>query len=565
MRLPDHARDGLVDARVQAERQAVAGGIDLVEQRVEFARACSAARAAPGRTPRAAARRGCRSRSASAARSCRGAARRASACTGCTTRRPRARIASMWRWIVGCASASITGPTSMASCAGLPTRSSRIAPSSISSTRSAASSCTHSTRSAEQRWPALSKAEASTSPPPARPAPTSRRPSRSARRSRRSAAPAGRRRRALRQRALQQARDLGRAGEQHALHARIGRPARAPTVSPRPGSSCSASRGTPAARSTRTASAATSGVCSAGLASTGLPAASAAATWPVKIASGKFHGLMHTHRAERPMRAVVEVAPHLRRVVAQEVDRLAHLGHRVGRGLAGLAHEQAEQLGRCRLPGVGRALQRSGALGRRRRGPGRRGLRRRSAVRRRRRSASASCTRADDVAAIGRIAHRPRPPPGSSTAEQRRGVPALRARSRQRLRPARPAASRRLRSIPREFARSAAEQVARQRDRRMRRPTRAFALRPAARTASTGSCTSSSSGHRRVGDAIDERGVGAVLEQAPHEVGQQRLVRAHRRVDAAGPAELAFGPAPTTCSYSGSPMPCRHWNSYCPA
>jgi hypothetical protein len=38
--------------------------------------------------------------------------------------------------------------------------------------------------------------------------------------------------------------------------------------------------------------AAVSGVCSAGLASTVLPAASAAATWPVKMASGKFHGLM---------------------------------------------------------------------------------------------------------------------------------------------------------------------------------------------------------------------------------------------------------------------------------
>ena len=35
-----------------------------------------------------------------------------------------------------------------------------------------------------------------------------------------------------------------------------------------------------------------SGVSSAGLAMTALPAASAAATWPVKIASGKFQGLM---------------------------------------------------------------------------------------------------------------------------------------------------------------------------------------------------------------------------------------------------------------------------------
>jgi hypothetical protein len=49
----------------------------------------------------------------------------------------------------------------------------------------------------------------------------------------------------------------------------------------------------------RTASAAISGVCSAGLATTVLPATSAAATCPVKIDSGKFHGLMHT-KTPRP-------------------------------------------------------------------------------------------------------------------------------------------------------------------------------------------------------------------------------------------------------------------------
>ena len=41
-----------------------------------------------------------------------------------------------------------------------------------------------------------------------------------------------------------------------------------------------------------TARAAISGVCSAGFATTALPVARAAATWPVKIASGKFHGEM---------------------------------------------------------------------------------------------------------------------------------------------------------------------------------------------------------------------------------------------------------------------------------
>ncbi len=68
----------------------------------------------------------------------------------------------------------------------------------------------------------------------------------------------------------------------------------APTVSPAPGRNCSAAPGTPARCSRRTACAATSGVCAAGLASTVQPAASAAATCPQKMASGKFHGLMQT-------------------------------------------------------------------------------------------------------------------------------------------------------------------------------------------------------------------------------------------------------------------------------
>ena len=46
----------------------------------------------------------------------------------------------------------------------------------------------------------------------------------------------------------------------------------------------------PASCNSRTASAAISGVCSAGFATTALPAISAAVTWPMKIASGKFHG-----------------------------------------------------------------------------------------------------------------------------------------------------------------------------------------------------------------------------------------------------------------------------------
>ena len=42
----------------------------------------------------------------------------------------------------------------------------------------------------------------------------------------------------------------------------------------------------------------------------------------------------------------------------------------------------------------------------------------------------------------------------------------------------------------------------------------------------------------RIDDAVDERRVGAVLEQAAHQVGEQRLVRAYRGIDAAGVAPV---------------------------
>ena len=63
-------------------------------------------------------------------------------------------------------------------------------------------------------------------------------------------------------------------------------------MSPSPVSSCNAVTGTPACNSRSVAKAAIRGVCGAGLAITALPAARAAAIWPVKMAKGKFHGLM---------------------------------------------------------------------------------------------------------------------------------------------------------------------------------------------------------------------------------------------------------------------------------
>ena len=143
----------------------------------------------------------------------------------------------------------------------------------------------------------------------------------------------------------------------------------------------------PAACSNRTAACATSGVAGAGLATTELPAASAAVIWPMKIASGKFQGLMHTNTPRpcsdsvlsSPGRAVQlggrgEQLAGARRVVAAEVHRLAQLRHRIRQRLAGLAYQETQELAAPRLERSGGALQAGGPLGRRGRIPG--GLRR---------------------------------------------------------------------------------------------------------------------------------------------------------------------------------------------
>ena len=216
-------------------------------------------------------------------------------------------------------------------------RPSRRRASSI--TLSAMSSCTNSTRAAEQRWPAESKAEpiaslTSCSGSAEESAISAFWPPVSAI----SAAIGGV---ARGQRAVDRARGFGGAGEGHAGDARVagqrgadawrrrraGTAARSPArrlraaASPRHGRS-----GWSARRAWR---------------SRVLPAASAAATWPMKIASGKFHGLMQTN-TPRPcscssldspvgpgsFSGCAEQLARLRGVVAQEVDRLAHFGDR---------------------------------------------------------------------------------------------------------------------------------------------------------------------------------------------------------------------------------------------
>ena len=69
--------------------------------------------------------------------------------------------------------------------------------------------------------------------------------------------------------------------------------------------------------------------------------------------------------------------------------------------------------------------------------------------------------------------------------------------------------------------------------------------------------------HLFVGDAVDEGRIGAVLEQPADEVGEQLLVAADRRIDAAGTVELALGERPVRAQptriarvASSRPTPC---------
>ena len=115
-----------------------------------------------------------------------------------------------------------------------------------------------------------------------------------------------------------------------------------------------------------TARAAVSGVCSAGLATTALPAASAPAICPVKMASGKFHGEIaaNTPRpcSESALRSPVgplswRGAANCRRRIAKMIDRLAKIALGTGDRLAGFAHHQRHEPRAVSLEQIGGAVE----------------------------------------------------------------------------------------------------------------------------------------------------------------------------------------------------------------
>ena len=206
---------------------------------------------------------------------------------------------STWRAMLACASASITGPTSVASRAGSPTAA---RPARRAASRSRRRRCRRArtagaapSSAGRRERKALCTTASTTCSGSARAVDDHRV----------EAAGLGDQRHdraVLRgQRAVDVPRHLRAAGEADAGGARVGHQ-RGADASRRGRAAAPARR--PARRrraAARRSARATDGVCSAGLAATALPAASAAATWPAKIASGKFHGLMQTN-TPRPCR-----------------------------------------------------------------------------------------------------------------------------------------------------------------------------------------------------------------------------------------------------------------------
>ena len=254
----------------------------------------------------------------------------------------------------------------------------------------------------------------------------------------------------------------------------------------------------------------------------------------MKIASGKFHGrdagehpaavqaqlVLLAGRAGQRQRPG-ELAPRFGRVEAQEIDRLAHFEHRVDQGLPGLADAQREEF-LAHAPRRGRRRGRAaGRAPRRRARPSPTCAAWPARTIRSTSSALASNTVPTSIRRSCGEVIGPAPCPfpsvglavqlrlssafsrsssGSRTSGSERSTPALLRRSAPNISRGRTIFGLRLGSSAVELGDRIADQLVER--------------------------------HLLVGDAVDEAGVGAVLEQPADEIGEQLLVAADRRVDA---------------------------------
>ena len=286
----------------------------------------------------------------------------------------------------------------------------------------------------------------------------------------------------------------------------------------------------------RVAKAAISGVCSAGLATTALPAASAAAALAAEdgerevprrdagedAAPAKRDAVGFARRS-RQLGGSREIGARPHRVVAAEIHRLAHLRDPVGQRLAGLQDGDGQGLGHVRLQEVGRTLQTGCPIAGGFRRPFGRGIRR-------------GRERGLDLGLVGldRFAHDLAPVRGVHDVARpsaRRAAGRFRAPGH---------AGRGVRHFDREptqcthvleveATRIAARRTVQRRGRRD--PRMRYPLRFPHRIHRV--LDQRVHGQGVVGHAVHEGCVGAVLQQASNQVGEQLLVASHRRVDAA--------------------------------
>jgi hypothetical protein len=257
------------------------------------------------------------------------------------------------------------------------------------------------------------------------------------------------------------------------------------------------------------------GVCSAGLAATLLPATRAAATWPAKMASGKFHGRDADEHAAPALHGAPHRCPRLARPAwparPEWPARPARPAARSSAGSPPLrAPRTRSRRASCALP----CTSRRAVVGQLRL------QRRRGAARARPRAAAApACVPARRSRALQALhMRRPRRP--------------ARPRARAARRTAAPAASSGVqrRAVGGAGQVGAAAGCGASPGRRGRTAAAGCA---ASQVVDSGDASSSSRRHGGVGELVHEARVGAVFQQPSHQVGQQVAVLAHRRVDAA--------------------------------
>ena len=286
-----------------------------------------------------------------------------------------------------------------------------------------------------------------------------------------------------------------------------------------------------------------SGVCSAGFATTALPAASAAATWPREDRQRKIPRRDAGEHAAAVERAACSLRRWATAARAARRNAAARRRHSSGRNRRPRAPRRSRRRASCRPRArAARRSRRAAPRSRRRRDRGsRRALRRRPRVPARLRRATRPAQRAVDGRRIGVDdgADRARGDPrdrayvvrsaGRGRLSAATGIAAHRVSARVARRRRRGAAIASL--VGERHAGGVAALVAERSASAAATPV--AGAKSHARARRRGSATTSSIDTRRIGDAVDERRVGAVLQQPPHEVGQQVLMTADRRVDAA--------------------------------